>query len=296
MKKTKAGFIAIIGRPNVGKSTLLNRLIGEKIVITSPKPQTTRSQIKGILTLPEKNSQIIFMDTPGIHKPLHLLGKTLVDTAKRTLTSADIVVFLVDGSVEAGKGDTYITELLKNLYVPVILVMNKMDLVAGSDKFLSSYKELMEFKNSFNISATKGDNVDKFLDSLVEILPDNPYFYDEDDITDKNERAIIAELIREQIFHLTSEEIPYSTAIIIDDMKDRSEELSYIAATVVVEKDSQKGMLIGDKGKKIKQIGSKSRETIEKFLGRKVFLDLKVKVIKNWRKEEDKIKRIIAEI
>ncbi len=289
----RSGFVSIIGKPNVGKSTLMNAYLGQKVAIVSPKPQTTRHKIRGILTLP--NAQIIFVDTPGIHNPLHKLGEYMVKTAISAMLDADVVVFLVDISQPPDDEDHLIAQTLRErCKSPIILAMNKMDLLTP-DKVKShteAYLSLGEFKDWILISATTGDNLDKLRDMIVSYLPPGPRYYPEDQIADVDERFIAAELIREKALHFLHQEVPHSIAVVIDEFKDRSEDLSYISATIFVEKESQKAIVIGKDGAMLKKIGQAARRELEIILGRRVYLELWVKVKKQWRKDEEELRRL----
>lgn len=290
---TKVGFVAIIGRPNVGKSTLLNRFVGQKIAITSSKPQTTRNHIQGILTIPKK-AQIIFVDTPGIHKPHHLFGEQLIKRAIKPIKEVDLILFMVDGTIPPGGGDRYVADLIKNSNTPSFLLLNKIDRLSKGErnKYIQNYEDLANFKKTFLISAKHGDNVLELLNTIIENLPLGYFLYDEDELTDQPQRIIVGELIREQVFRLTGEELPHSTAIVVEEMKERSNGIIYISAIIVVEKESQKGMIIGKNGNKLKEIGTQSRKNIEEFLNSKVYLELFVKLIKNWRKDPSQLRNL----
>jgi GTPase len=279
----KSGFVAIIGRPNVGKSTLMNLLVGQKIAITSPVAQTTRNRLRGILTTP--NAQIIFVDTPGIHKPHHQLGKVLVQNARLAIQSVDVVLFVVDGSVDAGGGDRFIVELLNNIEIPVILGLNKCDLQSSDANFFDkTYREIINEHQwpIIKFSALTGDGIDVLQEKLIENLEIGPYYYPPDLVTDQPERFIMGELIREQILLLTREEIPHSVAIAIDSVKEE-EKITRVFATIHVERDSQKGIIIGKGGTMLKEIGSAARVQIQKLIAGKVHLELFVKVQPKWR-------------
>ena len=283
--KQKTGFAAIIGRPNVGKSTLLNSILGQKIVIATDKPQTTRRRIKGIHTT--EKGQIIFIDTPGIYKPWDKFGELLFEEAKLSVPDADVILFVVDASEEAGKGDKWIAKNILNTETPVIIVCNKSDKIKDTEKreeFINSYKMLFE-KNYpiVKISAKTGRNIDTLIDNIYRKLPKGEPIYDEDDLTDETMRKITAETIREKILLNTKDEIPHSVAVLIDQYQE-SDDIDKIYATIVVEHDSQKMILIGKNGQMIKKIGTEARVEIEKLTDKKIFLDLNVKVIKNWRK------------
>jgi GTP-binding protein Era len=279
----KSGFIGIIGRPNVGKSTLMNQLVGQKIAITSPVAQTTRNRLQGILTTPE--AQLIFVDTPGIHKPHHQLGKVLVQNARIAIDSVDVVLFVVDGSVEAGGGDRYIVDLLTHTKTPVILGLNKIDQQPADAKHLdSTYTQLAE-PSGWQIgkfSAISGEGLPTLQQLLIEHLEPGPYYYPPDLVTDQPERFIMGELIREQILLLTREEVPHSVAIAIEKVEEEPT-ITRVFAAIYVERDSQKGILIGKGGSMLKVIGSAAREQIQKLIAGKVYLELFVKVQPKWR-------------
>lgn len=286
----RSGFVALVGRPNVGKSTLLNKLVGQKIAIVSSKAQTTRHRIRGVFS--RDDAQVVFLDTPGIHKPLHLLGEQLVKAAVDTLSEVDLVLFLVDGRTTAGRGDRYVSELIAQVKKPVLLVMNKLDSGKADPEVEKSYQELGEFVGTHVISALYGKGVEQLVRDLIARMPEGPAFYDPEEVTDQTVRALSGELIREQVLRLTSEEIPHSVAVRIDQFEERETGPTYIHATVFVERDSQKGILIGHKGEMLKQIGTQAREAIAKMLDSKVYLELHVKVLPNWRKEASALKRL----
>ncbi|MGQ4649472.1 GTPase Era [Lyngbya aestuarii] len=279
----KSGFVGIVGRPNVGKSTLMNQLVGQKIAITSPIAQTTRNRLQGILTTPE--AQLIFVDTPGIHKPHHQLGKVLLQNAQIAIGSVDVVLFLVDGSVPSGGGDRFIVDLLTPIKTPVILCINKSDQQPADYQVLDeNYAQLAAPHNwkSTKFSALTGQNLEVLLQLLITQLEPGPYYYPPDLVTDQPERFIMGELIREQILFLTREEVPHSVAITIDLVKEEAK-ITRIFATIHVERDSQKGILIGKRGSMLKSIGSAAREQIQKLIAGKVYLELFVKVQPKWR-------------
>ncbi len=278
----KSGFATLIGRPNVGKSTLMNRLIGQKIAITSNKPQTTRNRIQTVLTLPE--GQIVFLDTPGIHKAKNKLGDYMVNVAERTFEEVDVALWLVEPTTFIGAGERHIIERLKKIKTPVILVINKTDTVKREDvlKCIDTYRKEMDFQEIVPLSALRGDNTDTLVQCILKYLPYGPAFYDEDTITDQPMRQIVAELIREKALRLLSEEIPHGIAVCIESMKDRGKVWD-IEATIICERESHKGIVIGKGGSMLKQIGSKARPEIEDLLERKVNLQLWVKVKKDWR-------------
>ena len=279
----KSGFVAIVGRPNVGKSTLMNHLIGQKIAITSPVAQTTRNRLRGILSTPE--AQIIFVDTPGIHKPHHELGKVLVQNAKTAIKSVDLVLFLVDSSVDAGTGDRFIFDLLKRLDTPVVLGLNKVDLQPNNFQFIDdTYADLIADTNwsTVKFSATTGAGTDRLQQLLIEKLESGPYYYPPDLVTDQPERFIITELIREQILLHTRQEIPHSVAITIEKIEE-TPKVTKVNAAINIERSSQKGIIIGKKGAMLKTIGIAARQQIQKLIAGKVHLELFVKVEPKWR-------------
>lgn len=281
----KSGFISIIGRPNVGKSTFLNRVIGQKIAIMSDKPQTTRNKVQGVLT--QQDSQMIFIDTPGIHKPKHKLGEFMLKTAKNTLREVDLIMFMVNAEQGLGKGDEFIIELLEGTKTPVFLVINKIDQIHPDElvTLIETYKDLYPFAEIVPISALQGNNVDNLLTVIERYLPEGPQYYPADQVTDHPERFIISELIREKVLHLTREEIPHSIAVVIDKIKpdEEKENMIRVQATIMVERDSQKGIVIGKRGALLKEVGTRARKDIEMLLGSKVYLELWVKVQKDWR-------------
>ncbi|MBD1891907.1 GTPase Era [Coleofasciculus sp. FACHB-SPT9] len=279
----KSGFIGIIGRPNVGKSTLMNYMVGQKIAITSPVAQTTRNRLRGIVTTPE--AQMIFVDTPGIHKPHHQLGEVLVKNAQIAIESVDLVLFVVDGAVDSGGGDRYIVDILSRTKTPVMLGMNKIDLrTSDSQQIDESYTQLAEPYNwpIVKFSALTGEGVEALQQLLSDRLEPGPYYYPPDYVTDQPERFIMGELIREQILLLTREEVPHSVAVTID-MVEEEPTITRLLATIYVERDSQKGILIGKGGTMLKAIGSAAREQIQKLIAGKVYLELFVKVQPKWR-------------
>ncbi len=279
----KSGFVAVIGRPNVGKSTLINKIIGQKIVITSDKPQTTRSRIQCILTLDD--AQIIFLDTPGIHKPKFKLGEYMLKAAEGTLREVDAIFFVIDATEKFGGGEKYILERLNTTTKPVILVVNKVDLLEREKllPIIAEYSARRNFAAVVPISAVEGTNVDALINETKNFLPEGVQYYPNDMITDQPERLIIAELIREKILHATQDEVPHSIAVDVDEFTERDNGMIFIRATIYVERDSQKGILIGKNGSMLKNIGAASRPEIEMLLGAKIFLDLWVKVKRDWR-------------
>ncbi len=279
----KSGFIGIIGRPNVGKSTLMNQLVGQKIAITSPVAQTTRNRLRGILTTPK--AQLIFVDTPGIHKPHHQLGEVLVQNAKIAIESVDVVLFVVDASTNCGTGDLYIADLISRSQTPVVLGLNKIDQQPkNADAIDASYIQMAELHKwqTIKFSAQNGEGLPQLEEKLIEQLDSGPYYYPPDLVTDQPERFIMGELIREQILLLTREEVPHSVAVAIDKVEE-TPTITRVIATINVERDSQKGILIGKGGTMLKSIGSAAREQIQKLIAGKVYLELFVKVQPKWR-------------
>lgn len=282
----KSGFVAVIGRPNVGKSTLINSLIGQKIAIMSDKPQTTRNKILCVLT--QDDAQILFIDTPGIHKPKHKLGEYMVKAAENTLKEVDVILFVVDASEDIGAGELYILERLQSTKKPVILVVNKVDKIDKQKilPIISRYAERHQFTGAVPISAKDHTNLELLVTEIKKHLEEGPQYYPSDMVTDQPERLVAAELIREKVLHLTREEIPHAIAVEIEEMVTRKNEDVYIRATIYVERDSQKGIVIGAKGALLKEIGALARQDIENLLGSKVYLDLWVKVKKDWRNRD----------
>lgn len=282
-KHFKSGFITIIGRPNVGKSTFLNHVIGQKIAIMSDKAQTTRNTIQGVLTTDD--AQLIFIDTPGIHKPKHRLGDFMVKVATNTLNEVDLILFMVNATEEFGRGEQYILEKLKDVHTKVFLVINKIDLIHPDQliEVIAQYKDKYDFAETIPISALQGNNVERLIDVIKNYMPEGPQYYPNDQVTDHPERFIIAELIREKVLHLTREEVPHSVAVIIEKIEKRDNGTIHIMAAIIVERNSQKGIVIGKQGAMLKEIGKRARMDIENLLGSKVFLELWVKVQKDWR-------------
>lgn len=289
--KHKSGFVALVGRPNVGKSTLMNRLIGQKVAITSAKPQTTRNKISGIYT--EDDMQVVFVDTPGIFKSHSDLDEYMDKASLSSLKDVDLVMFMVDAK-EAGKGEEYVAGLLKDLDIPVFLVINKIDQVHPNEllPIIDSYQAVGKFAEFLPISARQGNGVDDLLKTLKDYLPEGPQYYASDEVTDRPEYFVVAEMIREQILRLTDQEVPHSTAVWVDQMNQRINGKLQIDATIFVEKDGQKRIIIGQRGSMIKQIGMRSRKEIENLLGEKVNLKLWVKVRRNWRQDPAFLKSI----
>ena len=278
-----SGFVAILGRPNVGKSTFLNQVIGQEIAIMSDKAQTTRNKIQGIYT--DDQAQIVFIDTPGIHKPHSRLGDFMVESALSTLNEVDAILFMVNATQKRGRGDDFIIERLKNVKKPIYLVINKIDQI-HPDKLLEimdDYRQTLDYADVFPISALQGNNCPELVASLIETLPVGPQFYPADMVTDHPERFIAGELIREKVLELTREEVPHSVAVVVDRISRSDEEKVQVQATIIVERNSQKGIIIGKGGKMLKNIGVKARKDIELMLGDKVYLELWVKVMPNWK-------------
>ena len=291
MNNYKSGFVTLIGRPNVGKSTLMNRLIGQKIAITSNKPQTTRNRIQTVYTCDE--GQIIFLDTPGIHKAKNKLGEYMVSVAERTLKEVDVILWLVEPSTFIGAGEQHIAEQLRSVKTPVFFVINKIDTVEKAEilKFIAAYKDIVDFAEIIPVSALKGENTDDLLQAMMKYLPTGPQYYDEDTITDQPERQIVAEMIREKALRNLSDEIPHGIAVAIDRMHERPNGgIIDIDATIVCERNSHKGIIIGKQGAMLKKIGSQARADMEALLDCKVNLKLWVKVKKDWRDSDFLIK------
>ena len=282
--KFKSGFVTLIGRPNVGKSTLMNRLIGQKIAITSNKPQTTRNRIQTVFT--DERGQIVFLDTPGIHKAKNKLGEYMVNVAERTLKEVDVVLWLVEPTTFIGAGEQHIASQLKTIKTPVVLVINKVDTIKKEEilKFIDAYKDICEFADIVPVSALKGQNTDTILEVIFKYLPYGPAFYDEDTVTDQPQRQIVAEMIREKALRCLDEEIPHGIAVTIEKMKVRPNgQVVDIEATIVCERDSHKGIIIGKGGAMLKKIGSAARFEIERMMEMKANLQIWVKVRKDWR-------------
>ncbi|WP_019119925.1 GTPase Era [Brevibacillus massiliensis] len=283
----KSGFAAIVGRPNVGKSTLLNTVVGQKIAIMSNKPQTTRNKIRAVHTT--EKGQIIFLDTPGIHKPKSKLGDYMMNVAENALNEVDLILYVIDATEKRGPGEEYIIERLKQVKTPIFLVINKIDKVHPEAllPIIDDYSKLLSFKQIVPVSALEGNNTQALLDAIYDELDEGPMFYPADQVTDHPERFVVAELIREKVLHLTREEVPHSIAVTVEEMKRRPDKKTlYIYAAIYVERDSQKGILIGKNGEMLKEIGRRARVDIERLLGDKVFLEIWVKVKKDWRNQE----------
>ena len=292
-KNVKSGFVTLIGRPNVGKSTLMNRMIGQKIAITSNKPQTTRNRIQTVHT--DERGQIVFVDTPGIHKAKNKLGEYMVGAAEKTIGEVDVVCWLVEPTTYIGAGEQHIIERLKKVKAPIILVINKVYTIKKEEilPVIDCYRKELDFQEIIPVSARSGANVDELIDTIYKYLPYGPMFYDEDTITDQPMRQIVAELIREKALHALNEEIPHGIAVVIDSMKERKSQkgiITDIQATIICERDSHKGIIIGKGGEMLKKIGANARYEIEKQLDTKVNLQLWVKVKKEWRDSDVLIK------
>lgn len=283
----RSGFAALIGRPNVGKSTLLNQMSGQKLAIVSDKPQTTRNKILSVLT--GDDYQVIFLDTPGIHKPRHKLGEYMVNLAQRTLSDVDLIVHVIEAQAEIGPGDQLIARKLGEVRTPAILAVNKIDLVKRDDvdRIAAQYGRLHPYAAVVPISASMGENLDVLLREIIDHLEPGPKYYPEDTVTDQPERFIVAELVREQILRLTREEVPHSVAVVVEEMSPRPNNMVYVKAVIFVERDSQKGIIIGEGGRMLKEIGKEARQEVESLLGSPVYLDLWVKVNKDWRNSQE---------
>ncbi len=289
----RSGFVAVIGRPNVGKSTLVNRFVGQKVAIVSDKPQTTRNRILGVLTQPE--AQIVFIDTPGMHRPSHKLGEYMVDTARKAVPDADVVLLVVDGSVPPGAEDQLAADHVgKSGRAPTLLVMNKMDLLRPDrvQDHVEGYRALGDFDDWMMTSASLGHNMDKLQAMIVARLPLGPRYFPEGQVTDVNERFLCGELVREQALRLLQQEVPHAVAVTVDEFKEREASPTYIGATIYVERESQKGIVIGAKGAMLKRIGAAARAEIEKELGTRVYLELWVKVRPKWRRDESSLRNV----
>lgn len=295
MSEFKSGFVGLIGRPNVGKSTLLNYILGTKISIISPKPQTTRDVISGVYTT--DSEQIIFIDTPGIHKPKHELGKYMNEISIETFDNVDMLLFIIDGSSDFGRGDEYVIDLLKKTETPCYLVVNKIDLIKDKDalnKNVESFNKAYDFKDVIYISAINGENVGSLLDTIKDNLEVGPMYYPKDQISDHPENFIIGEIIREKVLLLTKEEVPHSVAVVVENKEQDPDNplLTNINAVIVVERPSQKKIIIGSGGKMIKEIGTLARKELVMVLGTKVYLELFVKVIEEWRDRNNELKKL----
>ena len=281
----KSGFVSFIGRPNVGKSTLLNSILGKRVAITSDKPQTTRNMIQGIYN--DNDTQIVFVDTPGIHKPQNKLGKVLNKQAYFTINDVDIVIMVVDITEKIGTGDKFVIDILKNIDKPVFLVINKIDKLQREEilKKIDEYQKLYDFAEIVPVSARKKDNVDRLIEVIKKYLPDSIKYFDDNTITNSSPSFIISEFIREKVLDLTEEEVPHSVTCIVEDITEE-ENILNISATIVVDRENLKKIIIGKNGSMIKEIGIRSRKDIEEYFGKKVYLDLFVKVVPKWREKE----------
>ncbi len=288
-KPFNSGFVAIVGRPNVGKSTFMNYVLGQKIAIMSDKAQTTRNKIQGVYT--KDDAQIVFLDTPGIHKPKHELGEFMVKSAYSALKEVDAVLFMVNVSEKRGPGDDFIIEKLKGIKTPIFLVLNKIDLVTPEVLLerVESYKDALDFAGVFPISVLQGNNVNELMEGLINALHEGPQYYPADQITDHPEYFVVSELIREKILQLTQEEIPHSVAVTVDKMQKDEFDKVHVYANIIVERKSQKGIIIGKGGRLLKEIGTRARRDIQQLLGNKVYLELWVKVEKDWRKRKSNL-------
>lgn len=285
-KEFKSGFISIIGRPNVGKSTLLNQLVGQKVAIMSDTPQTTRNKIQGVVTL--QDAQMVFIDTPGIHKPKHRLNDFMLQSAYSTFNQVDIVLFMVNAEEKRGPGDNFILEKIKGLKTPKFLVINKIDKINKEDLFsiITDYTNDYEFDEVVPISASMGENTAALLETIKKYLPEGPQYYPEDQVTDHPEYFVVSEFIREKVLQLTRDEVPHSVAVVVESMQRNEDDKVHVHATIVVDRASQKGIIIGKGGKMLKEIGTRARRDIEAMLGDKIFLELWVKVQKDWRDKQ----------
>lgn len=289
----RSGFVAVVGRPNVGKSTLVNAYVGQKVAIVSPKPQTTRRRIRGVRT--SETAQIVFVDTPGIHRPLHPLGQFMVDEAVESIPDADVILWVVDVSQRPGEDDQQVAGLLgERAEAPIVIALNKADAVkpAYLQANFDAYLALVEHADWMLVSAARGDNLDKLLEKVTALLPEGPLYFPPDDVTDHDDRFQVAELIREAALYLTEREVPHSLAVAIEDWEERESGVVYIGATVYVERDTQKGIVIGKRGSMLKAIGSRARAEIEALLDRKVYLELHVRVRDRWRRNPDQLRRL----
>lgn len=289
----RSGFVAVMGKPNVGKSTMINGYVGQKVAIVSPKPQTTRRRLRGIVSLPD--AQIVFIDTPGVHEPRHKLGQYMLETAVRAMREADVVLFMVDVSTLPQAEDVQLSSLIREgASQPCILVMNKVDLLSPEkeDEHRQAYLALTHCEQSVMFSATEGHNRQNLLGLLVERLPRGPQLYPPDQITDQSERFLAAELVREQVLHHLRQEVPHSVATVVEEFRERGKELTYIEVTIHVAKDSQKGIVVGERGKMLKRIGTAARQEIERLLGTKVYLELWVKVRRRWPQDETALRHL----
>lgn len=289
----RSGFVAILGRPNVGKSTLLNQLAGQKVAIMSDKPQTTRNKIQAVLT--REDAQIVFIDTPGVHKPHHKLGQFMLSEVYSALEEVDAVLFVLDASDVIGSGDQYVAQELSRIKTPIFLILNKVDLLTPEKiaQVMEDVKKLGQFSQVLPLSAKTGENLDLLIDELIACLPPGPQYYPEDMVTDQPERLIIGEMIREKALHLTREEVPHALGVEVEEVtKRQNKDLVYVRAVIYVERDSQKGIIVGKGGNMLKKIGQMARNDIENLLGTAIFLDLWVKVKEDWRNKDNMLKTL----
>jgi GTP-binding protein Era len=289
----RSGFVAVVGRPNAGKSTLINKLVGEKVAIISDRPQTTRTRILSIVSVPE--AQIIFLDTPGLHKPMDKLGEHMVKAAEDSLKDVDAVLYLVDITEKSMKAEKYIIERLQNVKVPVFLILNKVDQIPDETVLLpkiDAFRKAYPFRDVFPLSALEDKDFSELMNAIIGALPEGPDFYPEDMYTDQTERVMAAEIIREKILHLTRDEVPHAVAVQVNEMKTRDNGTVYVRGDIFVERDSQKAILIGRKGSMLKQISSEARKDIEDLVGSHVYLELWVKVRPKWREKESDLKQL----
>lgn len=293
-QKLHSGYVALVGRPNAGKSTLLNHLVGEKIAAVSNKPQTTRHKIQGIVTLPDEG-QIVFVDTPGVHKPGYLLNRRMMAAVHDAILSVDVVVLLRDASVSTGNGDRFVLDLVKQAGKPTVLVLNKIDKIKDKSQLLpliEFYAQEYDFAEIVPISALRGEAVDNLLKQIVKHLPEGEPIYGEDELTDQSMRTIVAEMVREKILETTGEEIPYVTAVVTERFDESDSNVTRIYCAIYVERPSQKAIIIGKQGAKLRQIGTRARMDMEKLLGTRVYLQLFVKVVEDWRNSEQQLNEI----
>jgi len=285
----RAGFVTLVGRPNCGKSTLLNQLVGEKISIVTNKPQTTRHVIRGIVTRPE--GQLVLLDTPGVHKPLHRMNSLMMKSVRDAMSEVDVIALMVDASQPFGKGDRFVLDLIASIKVPKILILNKIDRVRKPDllPLIDQYSKLAQFDEIVPVAALTGENVEVLMTVLFKLLPEGPPYYPEDQLSDRQERSIAAEIIREKLIERTEDELPYSTAVSIDRFEE-GETLCRIFATVHVERETQKGIVIGKRGHLLKEAGIAARQDLERLLGRQVHLEMRVRVTAGWRDDEARLK------
>jgi GTP-binding protein Era len=290
-EKYKSGYVSLIGRPNVGKSTLLNTILGEKVAIVTPKPQTTRNRITGIKTRPD--AQIIFIDTPGIHKPLQKLGESMNRLAYESLEEVDIILFMVEPEAP-GSGDIFVLDRIKQVDKPVFLLINKVDTVKKLEilPVMEAYSKLYSFREIIPLSAVKTNGIDELIGTIVKYLPEGPKLYPDDIVTDQMERFMVSEIIREKIIEATREEVPYSSAVEVVNWEERADGVVFIQANIYIERDGQKGIIIGKQGTRLKSIGTRARHDIENLLGTRVFLELWVKIRKDWRSDERALKEL----